>query len=170
MSRMTRKTNTAESYCGHYELTGSMWSKVNMEFTQMLHGGSLGIPILENIMQDIDVNKDNATHYTLQKSMLCNLVNRADVNAAQQWYHNYVFSNESVTPNATRHNFEQLILGHDERDHSRVEYGNCPAVLAEIFPYLYTQGRGYYSFATHKGAITNLEPTGGISLANMRGE
>ncbi|CEP16239.1 hypothetical protein [Parasitella parasitica] len=129
---MMKKTNTAESYCGHYELTGSMWSEVNMEFTQMLHGGTFGIPILENIMQDIDVNKvklmhdflkaqnpllqnfdSSATRYTLQKSMLCNLINRADVNAAQQWYHNYVFSNESDTPNAATHNFEQLMLGHD---------------------------------------------------------
>lgn len=79
---------------------------------------------------------------------------------------------QQVDPNVPRHSFEDMVLGHDEHEHWRITYSDRHAVLAEIFPYLYTQGRRYYSFVSSEGGrrSVNEESTGDVALANKRGE
>ncbi|CAO0793316.1 unnamed protein product [Mucor circinelloides] len=192
MSQATRKTNAAHSYCGHYEITGSVWVECNLENTVMNYGGTLGVPFLMNhIMENINIEKvklvhdrprmqtpllksqfgSSDFHHTLQRNMLCKLVNKADVESARQWYNNYMMTMQQVHPNAPRHSFENMVLGRDEHDHSRITYSDRPAVLAEIFPYLYTQGREYNSFLANEGDHNlNEGPAGGVALTNKRGE
>lgn len=161
-----------------------------MENTAMNYGGTMGIPVLNEIMSGIDIAKVMLIHdelrmqnpllttpfdsgdvrHTIQQSMFCKLVNKTDVETAHRWYHNQAMTMDQVHPNAARHTFEDLIIGHDQRDHSRVTYKDRPAVLVEMFPYLYTEGRGYYSFESNVGnCATNDEPQGGVALANKRG-
>lgn len=47
-------------------------------------------------------------------------------------------------------------------------FGNRPAVLTEIFPHLFTQGRGYYNLANAQGdPHTSDEPGEGVCIDQL---
>lgn len=73
---------------------------------------------------------------------------------------------EQVHPNAARHSFEELILGHDQSDHIWQQTSR----FSRDFPHLFTQGRGYYSLVNAQGDHHTNDETGkSIVLANKRG-
>ncbi|KAL9547020.1 hypothetical protein PS6_007363 [Mucor atramentarius] len=43
MPRATRRQSQAQSFLGHYQLAGNIWTRHNYQFHQLLHSGSLGI-------------------------------------------------------------------------------------------------------------------------------
>lgn len=157
----------------------------------MHYGGTFRVPFLQHIMNNIDIDKvklihdklplqnplintpfdSTDVHHTMQRSMLCKLVSKTNVDTAHRWFHNDVMTMDQVHPNASRHSFEDLIIGHIVNTHYKLTYKDRPAaVLAEIFPYLSTQGRGYYSFTSTQGNHhTNEEPEVVVAFANKRG-
>lgn len=58
--------------------------------------------------------------------------------------HNYFVSNGPVNPNASRHAFDELVIGQGTCNYD-VKYKYKPAMIAEFFPYLLKNGRGYHS-------------------------
>lgn len=101
MSQATRKTNADQSYCGHYKITGNVCVVCDLENTVIMsYGSTLGVPFLNNIMENIDIEKVESVHddwlrmhnpplksqfdssdfhHTMQRSMLCKLVNESNV-------------------------------------------------------------------------------------------
>lgn len=188
MSQVTRKHSSNRTYCGHYEVTGSIWTRHNLEFTQMLYGGSLGIPFIRHMMEGIDQGRVQEVYQQLVETNILlrpyqtapiaermqqmfedavNSRNRVHPNVNVQWNHQYLLPIADVNPQAGEVGFDDQILGTDVFDND-VNYKDHPAVLALIFPYLFTNGRGYYSFTSTSQSLD--ERQGGLAQANQDGE
>lgn len=192
MSRLTRKTSSNSTNCGHYQMSGDIWTRLNMEFTQLKYGGSLGIPFIKNIMNEINEEKvlrmfnylkqnnrllanletpDASEH--LQRSFIHNLAHYTNEETARLWAHNYAFTIEPVNPTAASHALDDLVFGENTNTNQDIKYGDEPAIMAKIFPYLFTNGKGYFSLSK-KPQTSSLqvdeEPLGGFAQANKCGE
>lgn len=80
------------------------------------------------------------------------------------WIHNYIMSIDNTDPIAAQHTMDDLILGLDTNN-NQLSFQGEPAMLALIFPYLFTRGRGYYSLSSPQVNPAN-ELEGGYALAN----
>lgn len=58
MTQMARSRNRACSFVGHYQLSGSIWSRLNQEFSAMLYSGTLSMAFdISRITANIDIPK-----------------------------------------------------------------------------------------------------------------
>lgn len=80
------------------------------------------------------------------------------------WIHNYIMSIDNTDPIAAQHTLDDLILGLDSNN-NQLSFRGEPAMLALIFPYLFTRGLGYYSLSSAQDNPAN-ELEGGYALAN----
>ncbi|KAI8326799.1 hypothetical protein EDC96DRAFT_429602, partial [Choanephora cucurbitarum] len=182
MSRITRCRSNVRSYCGHYEQSRTTWTEHNLEFLQMLYGGVNGTPLMREESQSI--NFENVRHvFQLLRTVNPLLSRYDDVSMDFQqeqfalrkissrnidlpghvWTHNYLMPVEDVDPVEGTTTLNDLPLGVDVRD-TEIRYGEELAALALIFPYLFTNGRGYYSLC--KGTARADEENGGMAEAN----
>lgn len=58
------------------------------------------------------------------------------------WKNHILMPPDSVDPNASEHEFYELIIGHDGSNVIRMNY---PALMSLLFPYLFANGTGHYS-------------------------
>ncbi|KAG1044882.1 hypothetical protein G6F43_011384 [Rhizopus delemar] len=181
MSQISRNT-----YCGHYQLTGSVWTEHNLEFIHLVHSGAHGLPFERKLMEAIDRQKVMDIFALLkqtnpflqpyetpfmaaemQKLYEDKLATHAGQHpkASTSWTHNCLMPVDDVHPNAAHLKFDDLILGTDifERE---VNYRDYPGVLCLIFPYLYTNGQGHYSFTSQPKHLLRSEAEGGLAQAN----
>ncbi|CEP07171.1 hypothetical protein, partial, partial [Parasitella parasitica] len=165
MTRIMRSRSQARAYCGHYEQSGTTWTEHNLKFVQMMYGGLNGSPMMRGIMEPIDVDKVRRVFRILQ-GLNPRLLQYGDINvehqevqyalrkldelgqiSAQQnaWLHNYIMPEVDVDPREGEFNLDDLLLAVDTRDDTEVRYADDPSILKLVFPYLYKNGRGYYS-------------------------
>jgi hypothetical protein len=154
------------------------WSTFNMEFAQMLYSGTLGLSFYQGKRQ-IDFEKVIRMYNFLSISnphlrsfntpevrarMMAILSESANAPVKNtHWPDNYLLPNDDVEPAAGVHSIDTLTLGID-LNQEEVKYDK-PALLAIIFPYLFTNGCGYYSLCQR---IPNLnESLGGWPIVLM---
>lgn len=184
MSQTTRKLSSSRVFCGHYEVSGSIWTRHNLEFAQMLYGGALGIPYVREMMANMNLERVREAfqallqanawlhpYRTMPVAERMQVMFEEHVRGASRdhpqasfgWTHNYAMPANDVNPQAGEQSFDNLLLGTDVFDND-VSYKDYPGVLCLIFPYLYTSGTGYYSFCS--GNDQRSESEGGIAQAN----
>lgn len=62
------------------------------------------------------------------------------------WQHNYIMSLSDVDPREGEVEMDTLVLSVDAAGDREIHYQDDPSsILTLIFPYLYTNGRGYFS-------------------------
>ncbi|KAI9329523.1 hypothetical protein BD770DRAFT_449668 [Pilaira anomala] len=184
MSQITRGRSRNHNYCGHYEQTGATWSENNVEFTQMLYGGLMGSPYIRGMMTNIDQNKVRRLFAILQSiNPLLQRYNLPEIRQENQrnilhtvvrmhrtvpnenaGIHNYIMSIDNTDPIAAQHALDELVLCLDSNN-NQLSFRGEPAILALIFPYLFTRGLGYYSLSSPQDQPTH-ELEGGYAQAN----
>lgn len=63
----------------------------------------------------------------------------------RMWEHNYIIPLSDVDPREGEADMDNLVLGVDTAGDREIRYQDDPSMLTLIFPYLYTNGRGYFS-------------------------
>lgn len=185
MSQIARGRSRNHNYCGHYEQTGTSWSEHNVEFTQMLYGGMMGSPIIRGIMTDIDQDKVRRLFTILQsinpllrrfklpeirqenQRNILHTITRMNQTVPDDnaWIHNHITSIDNTDSIAAQYILDDLIVGLDSNN-NQLSFRDQPAILALIFPYHFTEGRGYYSLCSPQDNQTN-ELQGGYADANQ---
>lgn len=183
MSQVTRGASRTRNFCGYYEQTGTIWTEHNLEFTQMLYGGMIGSPIISAMMTPINQDKvqevfqilqtihphlatynqpevrADSERHALRKLHQLGQTGRADM----EWFNNYVVNLETLDPMAANFDLDDLQIGVDSCEDD-VRYRDLSMVLTLIFPYLYTEGVGYYSLHSQLNDIH--ETQGGLGVDN----
>lgn len=185
MSQITRGFSARKNYCGHYEQTGMTWVEHNIEFVEMLYGGLLGSPLLRGLLRPIQIDnvralfrilqginpllaayEEPAVQVQQQHNILQKIVELGQtIPEEREWAHNYIMNTEEVDPVAAQQRLDNLLLGTDDMG-EEVSFRHYPAVMALIFPYLFTEGRGYYSLCGPPENDERTEAEGGYADAN----
>lgn len=188
MTQITRKSTIMNGRIGHYEVSGSINLRHNYEFAELSYGGTLGLFYQKGDPANIRKTKVTAAYTALQAThpllarynlqpLMYSLVNYhikenskyIGVRRQNQWPNNYLFSDDTVNPQASETNFKDLYIGQDYNGNGiRISH---PSLLALLFPYLYTTCSGHYSMAQPTEENKRLpEEHGGISKATLVGE
>ncbi|KAG0734881.1 hypothetical protein G6F57_015366 [Rhizopus arrhizus] len=186
MSQISRKHSSRNRYCGHYQLTGSVWTAHNLEFIHLLHSGAHGLPFERKLLEAIDQEKVieifNLLKQTnsflqpyetpfiaveMQKLYEDNMTKHSGqhAQASTSWTHNYLMPIDDVYSHAAHLTFDDLLLGTDIFE-GEFSYRDYPGVLFLIFPYLYTNGQSHYSFTSQPKHHALHEAEGGLAQAN----
>ena len=188
MTQITRKSTIMNGRIGHYQVSGAVNLKLNYEFAEMAYGGTLGLFYQRGDPSNIRKSKVIDAYSALQKThpllarydlqpLMYSLVNYhikensqyIGVRRRNNWPNNYLFPEDTVHPQASETGFQDLYIAQDSNGFNlRMSY---PALLALLFPYLYTTCTGHYSMAQPDPFnITLPENHGGLSRATILGE
>lgn len=137
MSQTTRNLSSSRVFCGHYEVSGSIWTHHNLEFSQMLYGGALGIPYVRDMMANINLERVREAFQALLQTnawlhpyrtmpvaermqvMFEDHVRAANRDHPQTSFgrtHNYAMPANDVHPQAGEQSFANLLFGTDVFD------------------------------------------------------
>lgn len=159
-SPVTPSQSQAQSFLGHYQLAGNIWTRHSYHFHQLLYSGSLGIPLQP--AGTIDWQKvGRAFQHLAQTHPLLAVYAREDIarkilkaqvtvthpfhdQKPEGWEQNFAFNPENVAPNAAYENLDDLLLGVDVNNQN-VLY-NRPGLMALTFPHLFPFCCGHYAF------------------------
>ncbi|KAG1112857.1 hypothetical protein G6F42_014621 [Rhizopus arrhizus] len=144
MSQTTRNLSSSRVFCGHYEVSGSIWTHHNLEFSQMLYGGALGIPYVRDMMANINLERVREAFQALLQTnawlhpyrtmpvaermqvMFEDHVRAANRDHPQTSFgrtHNYAMPANDVHPQAGEQSFANLLFGTDVFDNDIKKYG-----------------------------------------------
>lgn len=176
MSKMTRMTSSNRAYCGQYQVSGSMWTERNLEFSEVMYAGTLGMPYVKNLRQHVDYTKIQQSFDELcelnprlrefnrpevqqiyARFALAKVTQRGDPLPQGTWPMNYLMPMGDVVPNAADRILDDLTLG-SIRDYD-VKLKDHPDLLTLLFPYLYSNGEGYYRFVNESSNSRQMDNT-----------
>lgn len=160
MSQITRKSTLRHGRIGHYEVKGTLYATHNYEFAEMAYGGTLGLFFQRGDPATIRKEKVQEAYQILQRShpllaryklpkLTYSLINyhvsenKKHVGIDKDWINNILFSKDDVNPQATDVEFKDLIIGEDNVG-KMIRYSH-PALLALLFPHIFTTCTGHYS-------------------------
>lgn len=187
MNKMTRMKSANRAYCGQYQVSGALWTERNLDFSDMLYGGTLGMPYNKDYQERIDPDRVQTVFghlctlnprlniYTgvemqalYARFTLAKVAKRGDPLPVNSWPMNYLMHISDVTPNTSQAPLDDLVIG-SVREYD-VKFSEHPDLLVLLFPYLYTNGRGYYSLCSPPPAEDRerSENEGGYAVANMQ--
>lgn len=186
MTQITRKGTLGKAArIGHYEVNGTMFTTHNFEYAEMAYGGSLGLFFQKGEIAGINKQRISLAYAALQQThpllarynlqkLTCNLVNyhinhnREYIGVSEGFRNSMLLPLEDTHAEAVGHDVQDLIIGSEVDKKVSVRYGE-PALLALLFPHLYTNCTGHYSM-THKNERPELqENQGGVSEATLAG-
>ncbi|KAI8321027.1 hypothetical protein EDC96DRAFT_556060 [Choanephora cucurbitarum] len=130
MTQITRKSTLLNGRIGHYEVSGAVGLKHNYEFAEMAYGAHplLARYKLQPLMYSL-VNyhiKENAKHIGIRRR--------------NEWPNNYLLPEDTVHPQASEPEFEDLYIGQDSSGMNvRMSH---PSLLAFAFPLLVSRVQG----------------------------
>lgn len=194
-SQITRKSTLYSGRIGHFEMKGTFSKAPNFEFAEMAYGGMLSIFYQRGDSGSFNKKKVTVAFNALRKkhpllaryelpNLTYALVNYHFVQQGQKyigtndnnWKNNALFAMDDTNPQATDVVFNDLIIGENEQGKA-VTYSH-PAIMALIFPYLFTECKGHYSmvsrrtpeFFKREGIYAIPEEHGGAAKATLDGE
>lgn len=189
MSSITRPTSTAGANVGFYQLSRAIYTLHNLEFLQMAYAGTLGVTFVrdttlidwdkvQRVFQELihtnkslsKYNNQEAWDRMLQFAQKGNKSIMEEINArnpSNARYNEYVMPSEDVAPSASQASLETMVLGQDVNN-QRISY-SMYGLFAVLFPYLYTNGQGYYSMVDKSTRSEEDEENGGVAIATMAG-
>ncbi|CEJ04096.1 hypothetical protein RMCBS344292_18065 [Rhizopus microsporus] len=181
MCRTTRLKSRNKGYCGHYQVTGSMWTERNLEFGEIVYGGTLGMPYIKNLDRVVNTDKVRSCLRSLcdliprinqylndemrdlyRQVNLKKLIKSGEILNDESWPANYIMPIDDLPPNAGEQEFQDVLLG--ALGDTDVRFKDHADILVLLFPYLYGNGCGYYTFAAKNASNDKPESEGGYCL------
>ncbi|KAI9329517.1 hypothetical protein BD770DRAFT_454234, partial [Pilaira anomala] len=165
MTQIIRNRSAGNTYCGHFQLNGSLWATANREFAHVLYGGVLGLPFFPNTGANIDTDKvrsafihlaglnnflrvyqtqEVAEAFTQAQNHQAN-IHQPDEDQGNTYWPSYLLPADDVFPSASTIDLLNLSIETDVNnlDIQFKKHG----LFSILFLYLYTEGQGHYDLS-----------------------
>ncbi|ORE00858.1 hypothetical protein BCV72DRAFT_324387 [Rhizopus microsporus var. microsporus] len=160
-----------------------MWTEHNLEFGEIVYGGTLGMPYIKNLDRVVNTNKvrnclrslcdliprinqylNDEMRDLYRQVNLKKLIKSGEILNDESWPANYIMPIDDLPPNAGEQEFQDVLLG--ALGDTDVRFRDHADILVLLFPYLYGNGCGYYTFAAKDASNDKPESEGGYAIAN----
>lgn len=130
MSKVTRMKSANRAYCGKYQVSDSLWTVRNLEFSDVVFAGTLGMPYNKNLNERVNQRKVQAAFDKLcqlnrrlemyrgpliqelyARFTLTKIKKDGDPVPVNSWSMNHLMPIGDVIPNASEVAIDDLVIG-----------------------------------------------------------